>query len=331
MSRRHLLPFVATFALTALMTACGEDSPQGGGAGGAAAPTTASAPAGRNVVDATAFPVTLFTAGPGGSAVTITQRPERIVSLSPTATEVLFAINAGEQVVAVDSNSDFPPEAPTSELSGFQPSVEAVAAYEPDLVVMSFDPGEVAAGLAALDIPVIVHDAPPTVDGAYDQIEQLGAATGRVGDAAEVVSQIRAGVEAAAATIDAEANQLTYFYELDDTYFTVTSATFIGDLLAQVGLTSIADAAGPDSDYPQLSAEFIIDSDPDLILLADADCCGVTAEVVAARAGWGSLTAVQGGRVVPLDEDVASRWGPRMVELAERVADVAAKVTVGTG
>jgi iron complex transport system substrate-binding protein len=118
---------------------------------------------------------------------------------------------------------------------------------------------------------------------------------------------------------------VSFYYELDDTFYSVTSKTFIGQLLRMLGLENIADAVGKGSGgYPQLSAEYIIESDPDLIFLADTKCCGQSAETVAKRPGWAGLTAVAEGGVVPLDDDVASRWGPRVVELLEPISDAAA-------
>jgi iron complex transport system substrate-binding protein len=119
---------------------------------------------------------------------------------------------------------------------------------------------------------------------------------------------------------------LTYYHELDVTFFSVSSDTFIGQLYGLLGMQSIADEAGDESGgYPQLSPEFIIEADPDVILLADAVCCGVDPTEVANRPGWEQLSAVQAERIISLDEDVASRWGPRVVEFLETLAaDLAA-------
>ncbi|MGH9182605.1 MAG: ABC transporter substrate-binding protein [Acidimicrobiales bacterium] len=307
---------LALLLATALAAACGtgggdgEGAPEGGGGEGA-------------------FPVTIAN---GDRPVTVERRPQRVVSLSPTATEMLFALGAGDQVVAVDDNSDFPPEAPSTDLRGFQPSVEAVAGLEPDLVVLSFDPGAVVAGLEALDVPTLLHPPATTLDDAYTQMEQLGAATGNVGEAAEVAASIRADLDRVADSSPARPDPLTYYYELDDTFFTVTSATFTAEVLGLVGLENIADATGAGgSGSTQLSAELIIDQDPEIIFLADTRCCGQSAETVAARPGWDQITAVREGRVIELDDDIASRWGPRVVDLARAAADAAEAVPVGTG
>jgi iron complex transport system substrate-binding protein len=267
------------------------------------------------------FPVTVD--APGGP-LTIDRRPERIVSLSPTSTEMLFAIGAGEQVVAVDDQSDHPPEAPVTDLSGYEPNVEAIAGYEPDLLVMDND--GIADEVATLGIPLLVQPAAVTLDDTYEQIEQLGLATGHADEAADVVEGIRADIQEIVDSVPAGAEPLRFYHELDDTYFTATSATFIGSLYELVGLENIADAADDGSGYPQLSPEYVVEADPEIVFLADTECCGQSAETVRARDGWSSITAVREGNVVELSDDIASRWGPRVVDLLRDIADAAAKV-----
>jgi iron complex transport system substrate-binding protein len=258
--------------------------------------------------------------------ITVDERPEAIVSLSPTATEMLFAVSAGDQVTAVDEFSTHPSEAPTTDLSGFEPNVEAIAGYDPDLVVIADDGADLSGALAELDIPVLVAPAATTLDDTYDQLGQLGAVTGHAEEAAAVVDGMREDVADITADLPDTGEPLTYFHELDDTYYTVTSDTFIGQVYEAAGLTNIADGAADDAGgYPQLSEEFIIDADPDLIFLADAQCCGQSAETVAERPGWDQITAVREGAVVELDEDVASRWGPRIVDMLRTVGDAVAE------
>jgi iron complex transport system substrate-binding protein len=290
--------------LVALVVAgCG----QGGSTSDPAAPTGQGA----------AFPVTLDS--PGGKVV-LDQRPERIVSLSPTATEMLFAIGAGGQVGAVDSNSNYPEAAPKTDLSAYQPNIEAIAGYKPDLVVYSDDPGELAAGLGKLGIPALQQPAATRLDDTYAQLDQLGRATGHQAEAAQLTATMRAEIEKIAAAARPE-RPLTYYHELDKNLYSATSKTFIGQLYAQLGMKNIADAADKEaSGYPQLSAEYVIKADPDLIFLADTRCCGQSAKTVAARDGWDQLTAVRSGGVVALDDDVASRWGPRVVDFLKTVA-----------
>jgi len=247
-----------------------------------------------------------------------TDVPQRIVSLNPTATEMLFAIGAGDQVIAVDQFSYFPEEAPVTDLSGFEPNIEAIAGFEPDLVITD-------AALEALDaIGIANHVVPAAVDldDIYAQIEQLGALTGNVGEAAEVVLQMQTDIDAVLASLPARETPLTYYHELDNTLFSVTSSTFIGYVYELFGLENIADPADADGNsfgYPQLNEEFIITANPDLIFLADTLCCEQTAETAAARPGWDQLSAVQNGNVIELNDDVVSRWGPRIVEFIEAV------------
>jgi len=244
---------------------------------------------------------------------------ERIISLSPTATEILFAIGAGDLVVAVDAYSNYPAEAPASELDGFIPNIEAIAAFEPQLVAMQSN--EAASELEALGITVIQRDAPTTFDGIYTQIEELGAATGRIAGAAALVLEMQ--TEIAALRADApDASGLTYYHELGTDYYSLNGESFIAEVYGLFGLTSIGDQASGEAfdGYLQLSEEFILGADPDLIFLADTLFAAKTVQTVGARPGWGGLTAVQNGAVIELDDDVASRWGPRVIEFARQIA-----------
>jgi iron complex transport system substrate-binding protein len=262
--------------------------------------------------------------------VTLPAPPQRIVSLSPTSTEMLFAIEAGDQVAAVDDQSDYPPEAPTTELSGFEPNVEAIASYNPDLVLVSNDTGDIVESLNKLEIPVIVHAAATTFDDVYTQIEQLGVVTGHVGDAAELVARMQDDVERIVASVPALDREITYYHELDPNYFTATSDTFIGHVYGLLGLRNIADRAkGAASGYPQLSAEYIIQADPDLIFLADTICCDVDENAVERRPGWDQISAVKNNNIVELDDAVASRWGPRVIEYLRTVADAVIRARAG--
>ena len=262
------------------------------------------------------FPVTVKA---DNGKVRLDAQPERIVSLSPTATEMLFAVGAGDQVEAVDDQSDYPAGVPTTDLSGFEPNPEAIAGYDPDLVVATDD--AVADALNRVDVPVIVFDAPARLKGAYVQIRQLGKATGHSEEATEVVTEMKDEITSLLDQVPDRDAPPTAYWELDDQYFSVTSKTFIGQVLSLAGLANIADEADDQSDYPQLSSEYIVDSDPDYIFLADTECCAQSPETVADRPGWGDLVAVQNDGVVALNDDVASRWGPRVVELFQIIVE----------
>ncbi len=268
-----------------------------GAAGGATTPT--------------AFPVTITTAS---GKVTIAKKPRRIVSLSPTATESLFAIGAGPQVVAVDDQSDYPKSAPKTTLSGFTPNVEAIAAYRPDLVVASYDPKGLVTALRRLGIPVILHGAATTFPGAYQQIRQLGLASGREAQATRVIRGMKTRVARIVRASKPKAGGLSVYHELSPDFYSASSKAFVGKVYTALGLRNIADAAdSAGTGFPQLSAEYIVSSSPDLIVLADTVCCGQKPSTVAARPGWDRIAAVRTGSIVRIDDSIASRWGPRLV------------------
>lgn len=253
------------------------------------------------------------------AGITLTEPPTRIISGSPTHTEILFAIGAGESVIAVDAFSDFPADADdVPHLDAFNPSVEGFAALDPDLVIVTFDPNDLVGGLGTLGIPVLVLDAPVTVDGVYDQIAEIGAVTGHTDGATSLIERMRTDISSIVAGLPQPMRALTYYHELDPTLFSIGSDTFLGSLYGMLGMTSIADAAG--GGYPQLSAEFVIAADPDFVFLGDGACCAQTAEAVAQRPGWDSMSAVSGERVIVVDEALASRWGPRIVDFLAAVA-----------
>ena len=255
----------------------------------------------------------LLSVSPAGAAI-----PRRIVSLSPTATESLFDIGAGKQVVAVDDQSDFPKRAPRTSLSGYTPNVEAIAGYRPDLVVLSGDANGVVAGLRKLGIRVLLQPAATNLAGAYAEIAQLGVITGHKREAAGVVARMKKVVAKTVKSVPKR--NLTVYHELDPTYYSATSKTFIGRIYKLFGLRNIADAADSSgSGYPQLSGEYIVSSNPSLIVLADTRCCGQSAAKVASRPGWSGLSAVRNHRVIGIDDSVASRWGPRIVNFVQAV------------
>ena len=280
----------------------------------------------RRAFSLIAASVFVFSACGSDTSSSDTTSPEnslKIVSLSPTATEMLYAIGAGDQVVAVDSLSTYPAEVEpkVTKISAYEPSAEAILAYEPDVVLISNDMNKITEQLTTADpdIDVWTGAAAASLDDVYKQITELGELTGRVDAAADVVEDMKERINAA---VPDEAPAVAYkaFYELDDTYYSVTSNTFVGALLKQIGFNSIADGVEEGNDYPQLSAEAIVAANPDVIFLADTKCCQQTAETVAARPGWGEIKAVQNTSVVELDDDIASRWGPRIVDLIEQFA-----------
>jgi iron complex transport system substrate-binding protein len=287
-----------------------------------AAPGTTGSPATTEAPATTEPPATTETSGTTTSDTVAGEGAARIVSISPALTEILFAIGAGDQVVAVDDFSNYPAEVLElpNELSGYEPNIEAIAAYEPDLVVASTQ--DVVAPLEALGIEVFVGPSAPTLEDSYTQMEQLGALTGHIGDAAEVIANMQSDIQAIIDEAPELEAPLTVYHELTTDYYSADSTTFIGQAYALLGLQNIADQVeGDNGGYPQLNAETIITDDPDLIFLADTKFEGQTLETVAARPGWDAIAAVQNGDVFEMDDDIASRWGPRFVDYMQQVAD----------
>ncbi|MEU4694583.1 ABC transporter substrate-binding protein [Actinoplanes sp. NPDC023714] len=305
MKRRLLTAAIAATAL--VLAGCGD----GGNDEPATAPSANAA-----------YPVTV-------GSVTLEARPEKIVSLSPTATEMLFAIGAGAQVTAVDDQSNHPAEAPKSDLSGFKPNAEAIAAKDPDLVVVSNDTENIVAQLGKLAIPAFVAPAAATLDDTYKQIGELGTLTGHEAEAEQVNAGMAAKIDEIVKSAPARTTPLSYFYELGPELYSATSKTFVGSVFSRFGMTNVADAAdasGSFGGYPQLSQEAVVQANPDTIFLADSKCCQQSAETVKARKGWSAVTAVQKSQIFALDDDIASRWGPRTVDLVQAVADALNKI-----
>jgi iron complex transport system substrate-binding protein len=313
---------LATSAACAVtVAACGSSASSTTSARGGASASAATSASGTAAA-AAAFPVTVKA---GSGAVTIKSDPTRIVSLSPTTTEDLYAVGAGRQVVAVDDNSDYPAGVPKTTLSGLTPNIEAIAKYNPSLVVASQNSGGLVAGMTKLGIPVLIEPAVATIDAAYAQIQQLGQATGHVGQAATVVAGMRQQIAAHVKQAGAGHRGLTYYWELSaNPFYSAASATFIGQVVGLFGLKNIADKASKpvDGGYPQLSQEYIVTAKPQIIFLADNQAAdgGQSPAVVARRPGWSGIPAVQDHEVIGLNDDVASRWGPRIPELVAEIA-----------
>jgi iron complex transport system substrate-binding protein len=252
--------------------------------------------------------------------IRLAARLERIVSISPTATEDLFAVGAGKQVVAVDQFSQFPPQAPRTNLSYIDPSAEAISAYRPDLVILSLESEKVVPALERLNIPVLVFRPAQSLAEAYKQIEQIGLATGHRRTAAIVVKRMKAQVKQIVASMPRGEAAHTVYHELGPDYFSATSQTFIGGIYRILGLRNIADQAAKGGEFPQLSAEYVVKANPDLIVLADTVCCKQSEKTLLERPGLREVTAVKNGHVLAVPDDLASHWGPRIVEFMQRVA-----------
>lgn len=311
MRKKSLVGIAGLFLLTAL-TACGGSD------------TTTE----TSVVETTETTSAISTYPVTVGDLTLTTQPMRIISLSPTATEMLYAIGAGAQVVAVDDYSNFPADAVAlgTALSGYEPNVEAIAGYTPDLVIVAYDAGGIVDQLKSLSIPVFMAAAATSFEDVYLQIEQLGALTGNLENAVLLSGQMQTDIAAAVAEVQLPTTPITYFHELDNTLYSATSNTFIGQVYGLFGLKNIADGVIDGNDYPQLSAEVIVKANPDIIFVSHLE----TPEVVAARDGWGRLKAVTNNQVIALPADIPSRWGPRIVEFVRVIRDAIALVAANS-
>jgi iron complex transport system substrate-binding protein len=260
-------------------------------------------------------------------------KPHCIVSLSPTATETLYAIGAGAQVQAVDTDSNYPAKGlPTKRINALNPSVEAVLGIckattshpstKPDLVVISYDANSIKEKLTNLGVKVVDQNAATSVAAALSQIRQLGALTGHQSTANALALSMDKAIKADIASVPAHpSKKITVYYEIGtNPYYSLTSQTFVGSLMKSLGLVNIADADATTADagYPQLSAEYIVSANPKLIFLADS----VKPATVAKRSGFAKVSAVTNHHVVELNADVASRWGPRLVDLMNQLTIV---------
>lgn len=296
-SRRLAALLSATFITLACATGCadraGDDRPQDDGG--------------------SAFPAEVTVRGQ--EAVTVPDKPQRIVSLSPSATEMLYAIGAGEQVVAVDEYSNFPERAPQTALSGFTTDAGALGEHDPDLVIAQDNATELADGLRKIDVPTVLTPSAASLDDTYQQLSALGQATGHTKQADDLIRTMRRDIDKIVEQTPTPSKDLSYFHEISPDFYTSTSDSYIGSVYSLFGLNNIADSAA--GKFPQLSEEHVLKANPDMIFLAD----GQTPEKVRARPGWDTITAVREQHIIPLDGDVASRWGPRVVDLVRAVGD----------
>jgi len=305
------LLLLALVLVLAAAVACGE----GGGE-----PTPGASP---TVLAAVQVPYPLAIVDTVGREVTIEAQPQRIASLSPAATETLFAIGAGDQVIAVDKFSNYPAEATTREqLDAFEPNLEAIAAVQPDLVLLFYDPGELAASLERLGITTAVlgsvEETPESVAAVFDQIRLLGQMTDHVQEAEELVADMQGRIDAIEEALADVEQGSRIFHEVDATLYTAAPASFVGGLYKILKAQNIA--AEADQPFPQLSQEVIIEGDPEVIILADGDY-GESPDTVKARPGWENISAVRNDRIFVIDPDIVSRAGPRLVEALETLAE----------
>ena len=262
-----------------------------------------------------------------GREVTLDGPAQRIVSLAPSNTEILYAIGAGDQVVGRDEFSDYPPEAQSVETIGGsmgQYSTEAIVALEPDLVLAAeINPPELVKQLEDLGLTVYYLKNPVTLEEMYENLEIVGQLTGQ--DVTELVESLKARVAAVDEKMATVTEKPVVFYEIDASDaskpFTYGPGTFGDLLIARAGGTNFSTEAGVTDPYPQVSLEQIVATNPDLIVLGDS-MWGVTPESVKARAGWEEIAAVQNDQIFPFDDNLVSRPGPRLVDGLEQLAEL---------
>ena len=244
-------------------------------------------------------------------------KPDRIISLSPTATEMLFAIGAGGNVVAVDSHSNFPKDAPLTNLSALEPNLEAIASYKPDLVIIAFEIGNLKVDLNAVGIEVLMLPAIPTVEDALKQILEIGDITGNEENAEKLVVKIRSQIKTISLQREGKP-KFSVYHELDENYYSPSTWSFLGNIYDILGFKNIADEADTaKTGYPRLSAEYIMVSNPDIIVTS-----GLKNDKqlkFASRAGWNAIKAVQNEAIISVEPDIAGRWGPRLIDFCEQI------------
>jgi iron complex transport system substrate-binding protein len=298
--------------LAALTSACGDDDDDGEGD----QPAASTQDGNSEEAAQSSFPLTVTRSD--GVELTLEAQAERIVSLDPSATEILYAIEAGDQVVASDLFSNFPEEAQAkARLDAYQPSPEAILAEGPDLVLMFVNNTGAVEILDDLGATVLYLEVPDSLEGIYERIELYGSITGHEDEATELVESMEGRVDAVVEAVSSIEEGPRIFHELDPTLFTVTSSSFIGELYELIKAENIADSA--EGEFPQLTSEAVIAADPEVIILADEEF-GESLETVHSRPGWDVISAVVEERVYGVNPDIASRPGPRIVEFLETVA-----------
>ncbi len=310
----HRLGLTLLAAMLLAAAACGGSSTKNSTPTRAATSPTAAA---------AAFPLTVQRSD--GKSLAIAAAPKHIVSLSPAATEIIYALGAQSSLVAVDKNADYPDDATNfaTKVDAYEPNIEAITGLAPDLVIVASDTGGIVAKLDELKIPVLFVDidtSVKTVDDVMAQITLMGKITGTTDKASALVASLNARVKKvkdAVADVPATSSMKVY-HELDSTFYSASDGTFVGDLYRLLKLRNVA-GDGNGVAYPQLTQEAIIAANPSVIVLADEEF-GVTVDSVKSRPGWSAIDAVKNDKIVALNASVISRPGPRIVDALETLA-----------
>ncbi len=280
-----------------------------------AQPSATPAPSGTK---ASAFPMTVT--DDAGRKLTLAKEPQRIVSISSSNTEILFALGLGDRVVGVDEYSNFPPPAKDKPKVGsfLKPDMEKILALEPDLILGSdMHVKTVLPELEKRSLTVIVTN-PKAVKAVLESIKLVGLATGRQKEAETLAGGMQNRISAVEAQVKS-ASPVRTFFELSPELHTAGPGSFVDDMIRLAGGTNVAAGAG--KEWPQLNQESLFLADPEVILLADhGSAGGQSPETVAGRPGWKQVAAVKNGRVFTIDPDLTNRPGPRVVEGLEMIA-----------
>ena len=305
-ARRLAGPLLLTLLVAATAGCGGGDGDGGGGGSAASSAATGEGP----------FPLTITDAS--GTAVVMASPPGRIISYSPGATEILFAIGAGGRVVAADRFSDYPAAAEAlPKLEYLDPDPEAALALEPDLMLFASAQRAQLQQFRDLGMTVLFLPEPDSIEGIYEQIRLLGRLTANVDAAERLAAEMRDRIAVVTDAIAGVEQGPRVFFELSAELYTVAPDTFVGGMLSTLKAHNVA--AGAPTSFPQLSAEAVIDADPEVVLLADAEF-GESLASLAARPGWAGVSAVVNGRVYAIDPDTTNRPGPRIADGIEAIA-----------
>ena len=262
-----------------------------------------------------------------GRQITLEQPALRIVSLTPSVTEILFAIGAGTQVVGRDSFSNYPSEAADIQDVGGSMgvySIETIVSLKPDLVIAAeINTPEQVSALENMNLKVYYLANPEDIEGIYAMIQEVGILSGRTKEAEALTSSLSKRADKVMKSAAKQEVIPLVFYELDGTDpakpWTSGPGSFVDLLITKAGGKNVG--AVLQSQWAQISIEELLVQDPDIILLGDA-AYGVTPEQVSARPGWNGLTAVNEGRVYPFNDDLMSRPGPRLIDGLEELAKI---------
>ncbi len=316
-NKSFLVTFILALATSLLLAACASGTPT---------PTQAPEPTQTSAPTLTPEPINLVD-GLGREFV-LEAPAQKIVSLAPSNTEILFAIGAGDKLVGRDSLSDYPEQAfeVTDIGGGFgELDLESIVSSEPDLVLAgNLTPSEQVQALQDLGIPVFSLENPATLEGMFENLRLVAQLTGHEAETEALVSGLEARVAAIDEKLEGVETRPLVFYEIDSTEpdapWTTGTGTFIDTMIVRSGGTNLGSVL--EGEWVQISIEELLVQDPDIILLGDYTWGGVTPEDVSAREAWSGMSAVVHGQIYPLDDNLFSRPGPRLVDGYEEMARI---------